>query len=537
MRKLPFRLIAVSALCVTPYLVMAIWLIAHKGVQFAAGYLIASLLVVGLIAVITRFQRSFFLAHFPVFLLATVLALFALVQGDLPGDPIAYVLATSASDEVASYFSLWQNQRVLLTALVFFVVYLAWTGSLPRRTPLVWAGRRVRWTAIASFGLVAAVGATQPVVLLEGMAASPAAALALFLTGPLAEARETVRGGDLHKIPYAAVHMNGDELHVLIIGESARKDSWSVYGYGRQTTPYLESIRDEVIFFRHALSDANATVYAVPALLTGLDPKNLTLSTVHGNFVDLAKEAGYYTSWLVNNDASISYMLGIDADDAVYPHVVYASMAQSSPPDAVLLPILRRRLAQHHGLQFIGLHTFGSHTRYLHRYPAAFRHFGPSEPSKSLVRVPDQEVLDTYDDSVMYTDWFLRQVIEAVRGVDVPATITYVADHGEELGLLDGRSGHGFPVYSHGSFSIPAFVWVNAAYRRAHPEKVAALVQNRDRTVRTHDFFYSIADLMGIRWPAFVAQRSFASPDFVPDLKSPFSAGGNLVPSVVEPDP
>jgi glucan phosphoethanolaminetransferase (alkaline phosphatase superfamily) len=113
----------------------------------------------------------------------------------------------------------------------------------------------------------------------------------------------------------------------------------------------------------------------------------------------------------------------------------------------------------------------------------------------------------------------------------VPVTITYVADHGEELSLLDGRSGHGFSFYSKGAFAIPAFVWVNAAYRGAHPDKVTALIGNRDRTIRSYDFFYSIADLMGLRWPGYAAQRSFASAEFLPDLTSPFIAGGNLVTS------
>jgi glucan phosphoethanolaminetransferase (alkaline phosphatase superfamily) len=531
MRKLPLRLIAVAALCATPYLVMAIWLMMRKGAQFTAGYLIASLLVLGLIAAITRFQRGFFLAHFPVFVLATVFTAYALVQGDLPSYPIAYVLVTSSWDEVFSFFSIWQYQRALIAALAVLLLYLALSWGLPRGRRLRIGARWIRRTAIAAFALLGAVAATRPVIFFEGMAASPTAGLGVFLAGPLAEARETVRGAIARKLPYGAARRTGDELHVLIIGESARRDSWSVYGYARQTTPYLASLGDETIFFQHALSDGNATVYAVPLLLTGINPGSLSMGAIHGNLVDLAKEAGYHTSWLVNNDASVSYLLGMDADDAIYPHSPVASIPRTAPPDAAILPDLRSRIAQHHGLQFIGLHTFGSHTGYSHRYPPEFRHFSPAHLSKSFLSVPDQELLDTYDDSVLYTDWFLRQVIEAVRGLQVPVTITYVADHGEEISLLDGRSGHGFAFYSKGSFAIPAFVWVNAAYRRAYPDKVAAMVRNRDQMVRSHDFFYSIADLMGIRWPGYEARRSFASPDFMPDLTSPFIAGGNLVPS------
>lgn len=531
------RLPLLFAVCITPYLVMAIWLFVRNGAQFAAGYLIASLIAVGLLAATMRFQRRFYLAHFPIFLLATVFAAFALVQDTLPSVAIAYVVVTSGWDEIVSFFSLWQYQRVLLASLAFLIVYLVLSCSLPPRAPLRAGGMPIRWSAIGAFALLSAVAATQPVVCLEGMANSPTVGFFIFLIGPWAEARAAVTGPAKHKLAYSAVPLTGDALHVLIIGESARRDSWSVYGYARRTTPYLQSIRDQAIFFENAFSDANATVYAVPVLLTGVIPRNLSMSEIHGNLVDLAKEAGYRTSWLVNNDAWISYLVGMAADDIVYPHMGHASMALHSEPDGVIWPILQRRLAQHHGLQFIGLHTFGSHLNYEHRYPAAFGQFHRATPGKFLGNGSDQEILDAYDDSVRYTDWLLEQIIEAVRNLDVPATITYVADHGEELNLLDGRSGHGFPIYTRGSFAIPAFVWVNAAYRRAHPDRVAALVGNRDRTIRSHDFFYSIADLMGIRWPGFDPQRSFASSAFVPDLKSPFIAGGNLVPGAVGPDP
>jgi glucan phosphoethanolaminetransferase (alkaline phosphatase superfamily) len=77
--------------------------------------------------------------------------------------------------------------------------------------------------------------------------------------------------------------------------------------------------------------------------------------------------------------------------------------------------------------------------------------------------------------------------------------------------------GHGSSHYVSAEFEIPAFVWVNAAYRKAHPEKVAALEANASKEIRSHDVFYTMADLMGITWPGAAPTRSFASPSFVPD--------------------
>jgi len=123
----------------------------------------------------------------------------------------------------------------------------------------------------------------------------------------------------------------------------------------------------------------------------------------------------------------------------------------------------------------------------------------------------------------------LSQIIEQARALTVPASVTYFSDHGEDLMMLDGRSGHGAATYSKHQFDIPAFVWVNAAYREAHPDKVQAMGQNSAKEIRSHNVFSSVADLMGIAWPGASPADSFASNLFTPDLATPVIAGGTLV--------
>jgi glucan phosphoethanolaminetransferase (alkaline phosphatase superfamily) len=140
------------------------------------------------------------------------------------------------------------------------------------------------------------------------------------------------------------------------------------------------------------------------------------------------------------------------------------------------------------------------------------------------------DLADAYDNSVLYTDWFLQQVIEAARRLRVPVTVTFVPDHGEASPYLDaGAAGHGGARYVAAEFQIPAFVWTNAAYRSAHPEKVAALEANASKEIRTHDVFYTVADLMGINWSGADPARSFASEHFVPDSTKEHLARGVLI--------
>ena len=523
-----FKVFAACFLLLAPYVAMAGWLAVQRNLQVAAGYLIAATILVGLLGLLARSLRGVLLLHTPLLLLALVFDGYAFVQGDLPSYPIAFVLVTSSWDEVLQFFALWQYQRLLWAGLAVLLVHLALVFGLPRQSALDFNARSLRRAAIGGFALLAAVAATSPVEFVSGLAINPLLATAVFFREPLAEAADTVRGAYGAKVPYGASVVAEPAVHVLIIGESSRRDSWSLYGYARTTTPYLDSIAKELVLFGNAVTDGNTTVCAVPLLLTGTAPDDFDGRHYRGNLVDLAKEAGYHTTWLVNNDASVSYLIGMAADTALYPHSAAVTILRTAPPDGVLTEPFTRQLAQTGVPQFIGIHTFGSHTGYSYRYPASFTQFGrPGHPA--YIGASDQELLDTYDNSLLYMDWFLRQIIESVRPLSVPVTITYVADHGEELPSLDGESGHGFPTYTRGSFDIPAFVWMNDAFKKANPDKVVALAANRDKLVRSHDFFYSLADMMGIRWPGYTPQRSFWSASFLPDRRDAFFAAGRRV--------
>jgi glucan phosphoethanolaminetransferase (alkaline phosphatase superfamily) len=263
--------------------------------------------------------------------------------------------------------------------------------------------------------------------------------------------------------------------------------------------------------------------------LTGIDPEHFNAAAVRGNLIDLAKEAGYWSDWLANQDAGIAVLLGIDANEVSYTKVVSRPAYVVYPPDEALLAEFDRQMARHDGPLFIGLHTYGSHAPYSNRFPQSFAYYSAASVRSPQARRSDQQTLDAYDDSIRYTDWFLNEVINRVRKLTVPATLTYVSDHGEELSALDGRSGHGLGDFSPRAFQIPAFVWTNDAYRNAHPDKVRAVAANAAKTIRSHDFFYSVADLMGIEWPGAVPQRSFASPQFKSDTTSRYLAAGKLV--------
>jgi len=537
MRRFSLRLLPAAALGLMPYLAMCAWLAKNVSVGSSAAYAVAVSALLLLLAYVAKTWTRFLLLHLPLFLLSAAFAGYTIVSDQLPGDPIAYVLATSSWEEVRGFFGLGQEQRLLFLYLAGLAAYLWSAISLPRREIFSRRGTHVRWTVIGSLAVLGLYAVGAPRDLMNGIAASPLIGGVMFVAGPLSAANTQIHGDMVKKIPYGASHVAGEEVHILIVGESSRRDSWSAYGYSRPTTPFLESLKGEAIFFKNAVSDSNATVVAVPILLTGIEPEGYDVAAIRGNLVDLAKQAGYHTSWLVNQDASISHLVGIDADEAVYPHSTSEPSTRNLAPDGALLASFQRQLARRGVPLFIGLHVDGSHWAYFNRYPAAFDRFG-SEKGLNFTSIyryhalADHRMVDTYDNSILYTDWFLQQIIEQARKLNVPATVTYLSDHGESLYALDGRTGHGATTYAAQEFDIPAFVWMNAAYRQAHPDKVQALTRNAAKEVRSHDFFYSVADLMSIRWPGARPERSFASSSFVPEPKEKHFAGGKLVARV-----
>jgi glucan phosphoethanolaminetransferase (alkaline phosphatase superfamily) len=506
-----------------PYVALGTWLARSQGPQSLAAFAVSVGLLMLLPVIAARTWRRYLLLQFPILLASTAFAADTLLFDKTPGENAAYILATTSWGEIQGLLGLWQNTLWLLTAVLLASIYLGLSAWSPDRP--IFSGRnpRVLWGMIAAAAIASAYALLSFGALVEGLEANPVVGIAMFVWGPWRHAEAAVNGDFVQKIPYGASRIGAEEVHILVIGESARRNSWSAYGYARKTTPNMDKLRDEVILFQNAVADANFTICAFPILLTGLSPMHFDMNAIRGNIVDLAKEAGYSTAWLMNQDPHLSLLAGVHADRMVYAGFMPGPVANRPQFDEALLPDLRGELERRGQAQFIGLHLDGSHWAYDQRFPAAFAVFHADGKS------PNQRELDAYDNSIAYTDWILGQIIEQARGLKVPATVTYISDHGEDLYALDGLSGHGRARYTEHQFEIPAFVWVNSAYRAAHPDKVRAMTENANKEIRSHNIFYSVADLMGVRWPGASAADSFASASFVPDLQEPFSAGGSMV--------
>ena len=520
------------ALYAAPTLVILVWSARMRPPRTTVAILIAFAFTACLVVALTRNWRRFFLYQFPVCLLGVAFVTYTVAFGIPPGTTLASILAGASLEELEGFIDMPQARWLVMLLAAWSVCYLV--AALMSRARHAPKGRGIlpRWMIGALFVPAAVYAVSNPAEMIDGIALEPIVGSVMFMAGDIPRVAADIRDAGSHKVPYGARRSGGEEVHVLVIGESVRRGSWSAYGYSRPTTPYLASLKNEAIFLQNAIADANLTNWSVPIMLTGITPETFELGKVSGNIFDLAKESGYSAVLLANQDVTIAASAGVDPALIESPLDFSGHWNAPHTLDEMLLPAFRRKLARTGKARFIAIHMMGSHWEYFNRYPAKFQRFGSSKQLDalsvvSIVRSNSESALvDAYDNSLLYTDWFLQQIIEQARELTVPATVTYFPDHGEELQLLDGQVGHGLPTYTPHAFEIPAFVWANDAYRKLHPDIIAALRVNAAKEIRTHNVFYALADMMGIKWQGAPNGMSFASFGFAPDTTNRHIAGG-----------
>ena len=136
--------------------------------------------------------------------------------------------------------------------------------------------------------------------------------------------------------------------------------------------------------------------------------------------------------------------------------------------DEVLLNGLSDRIRSSEAQNvFVVLHQRGSHGPSYHaEYPKRFELFKPVCESVELDRCSDEELTNAYDDTILYTDYVLGEVIHVLENlVNTSAVMMYISDHGESLGEY-GLYLHGTPfsIAPDAQKQIPFIVWMSSAF-------------------------------------------------------------------------
>jgi glucan phosphoethanolaminetransferase (alkaline phosphatase superfamily) len=310
------------------------------------------------------------------------------------------------------------------------------------------------------------------------------------------------------------------QLVVLVIGESSRYDRWRINGYARDTNPLLAQ-EANLVTLPDVITSVSATRLSVPVIISR---KPATQSLKDGfsekSFLTAFKEAGYKTFWLSNQisfgkfDTPVS-VFAKEADVIAFLNL--GGFTDNSNFDEVLFGPLAGAIADPAPKKLIVLHSLGSHWNYSHRYPKQFDRWQPSlfgvdKPVYTDLKIKPQ-LNNSYDSSILYTDWFLDHVIGALKAAQEPASLLYVADHGQTLYDNSCRLAfHGHNTQY--EFHVPAFVWYSDQYQERYPDKIEQLKRHRKAHLATENVFHTMLDLGDIRYPDERLDWSLVSPRF-----------------------
>lgn len=314
--------------------------------------------------------------------------------------------------------------------------------------------------------------------------------------------------------------VNKPETFVMVIGESSRYDRWSINSYSRPTNPLL-SRESNLVSLTNVITPVSATRLSVPVLISRKPAmQSLKAGFSEKSFLTAFREAGFKTYWLSNQMSfgQFDTPVSVFAKEAnVVQFMNLGGYTDHSNFDQVLFSPLETAIADHAPKKLIVLHTLGNHWNYSHRYP---KEFDKWQPSLFGVDKPDYTNTDlkpqlnnSYDNSILYTDWFLSQVIKKLKLSEQISSMVYVADHGQTL--YDGSCQIAF--HGHNTqfeFHIPALIWYSDSYRSNYPEKIKQLKRHKNAKISTENMFHSLVDMADIRYETERLEWSFFSNKF-----------------------
>lgn len=306
------------------------------------------------------------------------------------------------------------------------------------------------------------------------------------------------------------------EVYILVIGETARADNFSLFGYSRDTTPLLSST-EGLITYPKAFTQSNTTHKSVPMLLSAASAEDYNRIYREKGIITAFKEAGFHTTFISNQRPNHSFIdfFGKEADS--WEFLKEELPESANVPDGDMTGLVKKILDGGHMREFIVLHTYGSHFKYRERYPHDIAEFLPDEASEAT---PDNRcsLINAYDNSILYTDRFLHTLITELKESRTESGLIYASDHGENI--FDDERGlflHASPRPSIYELHVPMMIWLSDEYRERYPDIHSELLSHSDKQVITSlSVFHTTLHIAGINTRHRIDSLSLASAHYHP---------------------
>ena len=285
-------------------------------------------------------------------------------------------------------------------------------------------------------------------------------------------------------------------LFVLIVGETARAANFSLSGYERNTNPNLAT--KDIIYYSDFTACGTSTAISLPCMFSveAHDDFSRKSSAAQENLLDLIAHAGLDVSWIDNNSGckgvcvrTPAIEITPDAENCDSEHCFDLAMLQAldnpAPSD-----------------QMIVMHQQGSHgPAYFKQVPDKQARFAPSCDTSQLQDCTHEQIVNAYDNTILYTDLFVSKTIDRLEELSdrYNTAVIYLSDHGESLGE-NGIYLHAAPFFMapDEQTKIPMLAWMSDNFAEHFDIDRDCLKQRADQPLSHDNLFSSVLGMLDI---------------------------------------
>lgn len=329
------------------------------------------------------------------------------------------------------------------------------------------------------------------------------------LVGAVRYVKMITRSTNVEVAPVGADAQKGDSyksgakpvLSILVIGETARAQDFSLNGYARETNPELA--KRDIVNFTDIDSCGTATAVSMPCMMSKFDRSDYSYERgiSNENLVDVFSRAGFNVEWWDNNTGDKGL-----ADRIAYRSFNQTENAEFCPSgectDGIYRQYLEEAITNIKGDTLLVLHQIGSHgPAYYLRYPDAFEKFKPACRTAEFKNCTREEITNSYDNTILYTDYILADIIDLLaEQTRLDTNLFYVSDHGESLGE-GGLYLHGAPYIFAPEYQtkVPMLAWMSPGYKTRFGIDQTCLEAQAGQSYSHANLFPSVLGMLDIR--------------------------------------
>ncbi|ATZ67969.1 phosphoethanolamine transferase [Acinetobacter haemolyticus] len=306
----------------------------------------------------------------------------------------------------------------------------------------------------------------------------------------------TMQKTDASKLP---------KLMVLVVGETARAENFSLNGYSKNTNPKLS--KQDIINFSQVSSCGTATAVSVPCMFSGMPREDYdeSLANHREGLLDIAKRAGYQVTWIDNNSGCKGTCDRVE--QFKIPEPIQKKWCKDEECfDDILIDSLKAYLAtipkDDTRPHLVVLHQMGSHgPAYYKRVPPQYKIFKPTCDTNAIQGCSRDELLNSYDNTLLYTDYVLDSLIETLKTATQYETgLWYLSDHGESTGE-SGMYLHGAPyaIAPSQQTHVPMLMWFSDTWKQQAQKQMSCLSQQRQKELSQDNLFPTMLSLLDVK--------------------------------------